>query len=124
MNTEISRVKQILEEDESVILAYLFGSRANGTANKRSDWDFGIYFKEDVLKKDCWHDLVLSAKLSRVLKSEAQIINLNKEIYPILGFETIKNNGPIVNKDEEKRLELENGLMRNYYDWLYYYNRR
>ena len=47
MNQKIEKIKEILRANSSVKFAYLFGSRAKGIADKKSDWDIAIYFRKD-----------------------------------------------------------------------------
>lgn len=123
MNDNIERIKEFLSQESSVLIAYLFGSRLKGTANKKSDWDIGIYFTQESLDSNPWHDFIIGAKLSLMLKSEVEVITLNKPSFPLLGFEIIGRGKLLVSKDEDLRLDLENRLSRNYYDWNYFFKR-
>ena len=48
---KIRRLKEILNNQSSVIIAYLFGSRVKGYANEKSDWDIAVYFSEPIKTK-------------------------------------------------------------------------
>lgn len=119
----IEKIKEILSKEPSVVLAYLFGSRIKGTTNHRSDWDIAIYFTQNTLDSDQWHDFNISAKLSQILKSEAQVITLNKPPNPLLGFEIIGKGKLLLCRDNNLRLDYENRILRNYHDWSYFYKR-
>lgn len=121
INTE--NIKNMLDKEPSVIFAYLYGSRAKGNVNHKSDWDIGIYFTKESLEIDPWHDFKIGAKLSQILKSEVEVVVLNKTLSPILGFEIIGRGKLLVDKDKNLRLDFENRVLRNYYDWLYFYKR-
>lgn len=121
MDKDLEKIKGILLNEQSVILAYLFGSRAKAKRgiNQRSDWDFGIYFTQAVLDAKPWHDFILGAKLSQILGAEAQIVVLNKPLPSLLGSEIVGKGYLVVNKDENLRLSYENRTLRNYFDWSY-----
>ncbi len=121
MDKDVEKIKGILLNEHSVILAYLFGSRAKAKRdiNQRSDWDFGIYFTQVVLDTKPWHDFILGAKLSQMLGAEVQIVVLNKPLPPLLGAEIVGKGYLVVNKDENLRLGYENRTLRNYFDWSY-----
>jgi len=40
----IQRLKEILNDQQSIIFSYLFGSRTKGYANEKSDWDIAVFF--------------------------------------------------------------------------------
>jgi len=48
---KIQHLKEILSNQSSVIIAYLFGSRVKGYANEKSDWDIAVYFSEPIKTK-------------------------------------------------------------------------
>lgn len=43
--SNISMLKKYFKENDFVVLAFLFGSRAKKLQRKISDWDIGVYFK-------------------------------------------------------------------------------
>lgn len=45
MDDKIEKLKEYFEKREDVVMAFLFGSRANETVHLSSDWDIGVYFK-------------------------------------------------------------------------------
>lgn len=123
MDNNIEKIKEILSTEPSVIVAYLFGSRVKGTTNHRSDWDVGIYFKKESIGSNPWHDFNIGAKLSQILKSEVQIITLNKPLNPLLGFEIVGKGNLLIDKDKKIRIDFENRILRNHFDWLYFHKR-
>ena len=47
MKEKIEELKEYFSKKEKVVLAFLFGSRAENREGKISDWDIGIYLKSD-----------------------------------------------------------------------------
>lgn len=123
MNKDTEKIKESLLNEPSVILAYVFGSRIKGSINNRSDWDLGVYFTQKNLSNNPWHDFMLAAKLEQIVNAEVQIIVLNKPLTPLLGFEIVGKGQLLINKDDNLRLDYENRILRNYYDWNYIYKR-
>lgn len=123
MDNNIEKIKEFLNNETSIIFAYLYGSRVKGATNHRSDWDIGIYFTQRNLDNDPWHDFKISSKLAQILKSEVQVVVLNKALNPLLGFEIVGKGKVLVDKNKDLRLDYENRILRNYYDWSYFYKR-
>lgn len=42
---QFSKLKTYFKNRDDVLMAFLFGSQANGIGTKRSDWDIGVYLK-------------------------------------------------------------------------------
>ena len=83
MNQKIEKIKEILRANSSVKFAYLFGSRAKGIADKKSDWDIAIYFRKDPQKLSKWTVFSLEAELSKEIGNEVQITVLNNLDSPV-----------------------------------------
>lgn len=44
---KIEKLKEYFEKRDDVVMAYLFGSQANGATHTDSDWDIAVYFKSE-----------------------------------------------------------------------------
>ena len=89
---EIKRITEKLTEALSPLRIYLFGSYANGTANKDSDFDFYIIVKDDA---ENLVDLTAAAyKSIRQVRSRAVDIVIGTQS----GFEKRKNRAGIENE--------------------------
>ena len=75
-NQKLTLLKKYFKEQPSVVMAFLFGSRAQGIERKSSDWDIGIYLKEskdiDKIKNKIWEDV------EDILEKEVDLILLNE----------------------------------------------
>jgi len=69
----IDRLKDALEKEENVLLAYLFGSRATGKASQISDFDLAVLLKDSSL-----------AGIGRVLFSASKALGVNEDAVDIL----------------------------------------
>jgi hypothetical protein len=111
-------------KEESVELAYLFGSVAEDTAGPLSDVDIGVYLSETLTKKErIYKRIDLINELSDLLKSDKlDLIVINDTGY-VLNFEIIRPNVLIFSRDEGMRVDVECYIMSMYLDWKYYEDR-
>lgn len=115
---------EILKKKPHIIFAYLFGSKAKGYSNERSDWDIGVYFEEPLSKHGHWPAFELEAELSRAVGATVQIIVLNDPLPPVFGFEIIKDGIVLIDRESNLRMEFENSMLRHYYDWQFFLKRQ
>jgi len=69
----IDRLRDALEKDENILLAYLFGSRATGKASSISDFDVAVLLKDNSL-----------TGIGRVLFSVSKSLGVNEDAVDIL----------------------------------------
>ena len=121
---QLKPLMELLNNKPFIAFAYLFGSRAKGCANKRSDWDIAVFFSDVPKKIGRWPTFKLEAELSRAVEGEVQVTVLNHPLPPVLGFEIVKNGEVLLDRDENLRMEFENRILRHYYDWQYFLRRQ
>ena len=114
----------ILDNQPSVVFAYLFGSRAKGYANDKSYWDIAVYFLEPTENLGMWPAFELEAKLSRAIDSTVQITTLNSSVSPVFGFKIVSEGILLTDKNEHLRIDFESKVLRCYYDWQYFLKRQ
>jgi predicted nucleotidyltransferase len=117
-------LNEILNNQSSVVFAYLFGSRAKGYANEKSDWDIAVYFLEPTENLGVWPAFELEAKLSRAISSMVQITMLNSPVSPVFGFKIVSEGILLTDKNEYLRIGFESKVLRCYYDWQYFLKRQ
>lgn len=103
VNKKIKLLKDYLNSEDSIILAFLFGSQANNLSHKSSDWDIGIYLKlkesqDTEIFDEIW------AKVEEILDSEVDLILLN-DAPPLLVSRIIREGLPLVIKDRKFYLD-------------------
>lgn len=106
---------------EGVILAYLFGSQARGTAHQESDIDFGVLFDKKVHSKDY---LRREGKLIEFFsnfypKKEINIVNLNVAS-PLLKQVVILEGKLLYQKDDLTRINFEIQTLHEYEDMKHF----
>ena len=108
-------LKEVLEKDENVIFAYLFGSQVSGLATEKSDIDVAVYFK---LPPEGVEKLDYAVKLEDVVKKEIDLVVLN-EASPFLRFHILRTGVPLVVKDSEVLAKFKEKAMKDYDEYSY-----
>lgn len=76
VNNVIVSVEKLFNNDNNILLVYLFGSYIEGYANENSDIDFAILFRDNI---GLWAEMELQSHISDVLCFEkVDVVNLNK----------------------------------------------
>jgi len=124
MKQKMKPLIELLNKQPHIIFAYLFGSKAKGYANERSDWDIAIYITESMKENLLWPAFELEAHLSRAVKATVQVTILNRPLPPVFAFEILKDGILLIDRKPNLRMEFENKILRHYYDWQYFLNRQ
>jgi predicted nucleotidyltransferase len=114
-NKTLKALNALFQEEDKVLVAYLFGSYAKGIQTIKSDIDIAILLKETPQKMLDYY-LRMTSKLSQVLKSEVDLIVLNTAP-PLLKYQVIKHGKLIHSKDEEARIKFEAKTQDEYLDF-------
>jgi len=125
MRNDVAKLIETLNTKPFIAFAYLFGSRVKNHCNKRSDWDVAVYFSEPPENFGIWTSFEVEAELSRAVESTVQVIVLNKRLpSPVFGFQIVSEGIVLIERDENLRMEFENRILRQYYDWQYFLKRQ
>ena len=124
MKQKMKPLIELLNKQPHITFAYLFGSKAKGYANERSDWDIAIYITESMKENLLWPAFELEAHLSRAVKATVQVTILNRPLPPVFAFEILKDGILLIDRKPNLRMEFENKILRHYYDWQYFLNRQ
>ena len=113
-----NRLSGLFLQDKRIIAAYLFGSRADGSAYEGSDLDFGIMLDPGSEQPFTLNDeLDLEAKVEAALRSDNFDLVVINDVPLILQFRIISPAKLIYVKDDDKRCETEEHIMVRYYDF-------
>jgi uncharacterized protein YutE (UPF0331/DUF86 family)/predicted nucleotidyltransferase len=121
---KIELLKKYFKKKKSVLLAFLFGSRAKKREMGESDWDIGVYFKpkeyleletnfEYPEEEGMWSDLVDILKTDNV-----DLVVLNRA-RPDLVYTTLRDGIPLIIRDKGLYLDL---LCKTYYEAIDWWN--
>lgn len=103
-----------------VVLAYLFGSRARGTAAPRSDIDIAVLFSDKV-KQDDYFDkrIELASEIDKALRTYKTEVICLQEAPPLLKHEAVFRGKAIFVKDRNLQFKVETRIMQEYEDTKY-----
>lgn len=102
---------------KSIIAVYLFGSRADGTAHQNSDYDIGILLNNKVNYETAGlMQMELEEKAESILSCPVDIVLLNYASI-VIRFKIINNGTVLYCRDDEKRTDFEEIVMRDYHDF-------
>jgi predicted nucleotidyltransferase len=124
MRQKIKPIIELLNKQPHITFAYLFGSKAKGYANERSDWDIAVYFNKSIKQNGRWPEFELEAEISRVIEATVQVTVLNAPLSPVFGFEIIKDGVILLDRDPKLRIDFENRMLRHCHDWQYFLKRQ
>lgn len=114
-------VKEFLQKQDHVKLAYLFGSIALQKAGKLSDVDLAVFLDESLDKKEKFRiKLRLIADLEDILKIDRLDLVIMNDAPLSLNFEIIKANYPLFIRNKDLKVDLEQYIMSRYLDRQYY----
>lgn len=118
----IKKLKKYFQEQEDVLMAFVFGSQAKGLSRKISDWDIGIYFKpreylELETEKDYPNEDKIRLDLIDILKTdEVDFVVLNRA-KPSLVYNILREGLPLIIKNRKLYLDLLCKVSYEAMDW-------
>lgn len=115
---QIEELKQVFLS-EGVAFAYLFGSRAVGSANKNSDYDIAVYLQENISPKDFFDiRMNLIRKVGKVLSTDKlDLVLLNQIKSSFFKFVIIKEGDLIFDNNYPLRIDVELKIIQAYQDY-------
>ncbi|HWQ14772.1 MAG TPA: nucleotidyltransferase domain-containing protein [Roseiflexaceae bacterium] len=107
-----------------VLVAYLFGSRAEGRAHGRSDVDVAVLFPRELPKEERWRwQLELIGRLTDAYRTDDVDLVILNDAPPLLRYEVIRRRRVLYNRDDEARVAFEVRAMQEWFDWAPRYKR-
>jgi len=100
-----NEVKEFLQNQDQVELAYLFGSVAQGGEGKLSDVDLAVFLDESLDEKERFNfKLSLISDLEDILRTDRLDLVIMNDAPVSLNFEIIKANYPLFIRDEDLKV--------------------
>lgn len=116
-NNIMKILKSFFTKEKSILFCYLFGSYAYGNYNSKSDIDMAVFLDEKECRDFFRFRLEMMAKLSKLLKKEADIVVLNDLSSVFFKYVILREGKLIGANDIEKMIEFEAKVLRDYYDY-------
>jgi predicted nucleotidyltransferase len=110
----IDSFRSVLEPDERVLLAYVFGSLARGDASDGSDADVAVLAARELSLDERTR---LGEQLGRAIGFErpVDLVDL-RSASPVLAAEVVRDGERIVERDPLVRFDFEMGAIRRFED--------
>jgi len=112
------QLKQLFSSIDGIHLAYLFGSQITSQKGPLSDYDFAVYFDDNLthVKRNNL-TLELHQKIAKIVKTDAiDLVVLNQNNNSILKFNIIKD-GVLLYQKEPYKVIIEPAIMSEYFDF-------
>ena len=108
----VAKVRHVLEHEPGIVVAWIFGSVARGTARPESDVDVAVAF-DDVLPLPRLLDL--QAALTELLQKETQVVDVRRAPVDLV-HRVLRDGILVVERDRSKRIRLEVDARNRYFD--------
>jgi predicted nucleotidyltransferase len=119
----IERVRRVLAgRGDAIVVAYLFGSVARGTATASSDVDLGVLFSDDPPATLAGLHLDLEAELERAVGVPVQLVVLNRAPCDLV-HRVLRDGIVVVDRDPSRRIRFEVRARNAYFDLKPYVDR-
>lgn len=121
-NSLLGLLKDVLEKEDDIIFAYLFGSYAYGVANPNSDIDVAVYLKPSEMKEYLLKEKrILSALIDRIHTDRIDLRILNVSTF-LFQYHVLKEGILILVRDEQQRVDFETRIMERFFELKPYIN--
>jgi len=114
----MSRIGQVLAEEESIVLCYAFGSYPRGEATPLSDLDLGLVVSEETPVNQ-YTELVfrLTSKIGGLVENIEADIRILNGAPPELRYSAVAKGVMILCKNERARIRFETDAVTEYLDF-------
>ena len=109
-------LKQVMEKDEDVLFAYLYGSHVHNSIHFESDIDVAVYLKPSNIKKYIKKEEELTTLLITQLHSDKIDLRILNSSPFLLQYNIIKEGILIFVRDEPERVDFENRVMSRFFE--------
>lgn len=118
------QLKQLFASIDGIHLVYLFGSQITSQKGPLSDYDFAVYFDNNLTNiKRNNIILELHQKIAKILKTDAiDLVIMNQNNNSILKFNIIKE-GVLLHQKEPYKIIVEPAIMSEYFDFKQFLDR-
>ena len=109
-------LKEVLEKDEDILFAYLYGSLVFNSIHPESDIDITVYLKPSDIKEYIKKEEELLATLITKLHNDKIDLRILNTSPFLLQYNIIKEGIPILIRDEAERVDFETRVMNRFFE--------
>jgi predicted nucleotidyltransferase len=109
-------IKEVMEKDEDILFAYLYGSRVHPSTHFGSDIDVAVYLKPSNIKNYIKKEEELTALLMTQLRSDKIDLRILNTSPFLLQYNILKEGILIFVRDEHERVDFEIRVMNRFFE--------
>ena len=109
-------LKEVLEKDEDILFAYLYGSRVYRSTHFESDVDIAVYLKPSEVKEYIKKEKELTSTMITKLHTDRIDLRILNVSPFLLQYNIIKEGIPILIRDEAERVDFETRVMNRFFE--------
>lgn len=114
-------LKDLLQKDDSVQTAYIFGSVAKGRSGPLSDIDIAVLLKESLTPRERYEKrILLINEISSALRTDDVNLVIMNGSPLLLNYNIIRDGKLLESKNESRRVLYETSIMSRYLDRKFY----
>ncbi len=122
MNMQLRKLRALFRKN-GVVLAYLFGSQARGTAVESSDADIAVLLPAKLSKEVRFETrLILMEECAKILKKNIDLVVFNDVSSLFFRYAVIQEGILIYECAEDEYVDFESELLGNYFDFQPFLN--
>lgn len=118
MDKYLPQLNNLFSQYKEIKLVYLFGSQAKKKISPLSDYDFAVYFDQNI-DVDCQKELILTliSGISLIIRTEKiDLVVLNQSFSPLFKFNILKE-GNLIYQQPPYKLIVEPAIYSEYFDF-------
>jgi len=112
----VNTLKEILEKDQEVLFAYLYGSSIYDHDQLGSDIDVAVYLQPSNIKNYMEKEDALTTTLAIQLHNDQIDLRILNTLPFLLQYNVLKEGMPIFVRNEFERVEFETRVMYRYFE--------
>jgi predicted nucleotidyltransferase len=112
----VNTIKEILEKEQEVLFAYLYGSSAYDHDQPGSDIDIAVYLQPSNVKNYIKKEDALTTALAIQLHNDQIDLRILNTLPSLLQYNVLKEGIPIFVRNESERVEFETRVMYRFFE--------
>jgi predicted nucleotidyltransferase len=109
-------LKEVMEKDEKVLFAYLYGSYARGSIDFARDIDVAVYLRSSDVKGYIKKEEELTIELVTKIHRDSIDLRILNVLPLLLQYNILKDGMPIFVRDDKERVDFETKVMNRFFE--------
>jgi predicted nucleotidyltransferase len=109
-------LKKVMEKDQEVLFAYLYGSYANNSIDIKSDIDVAVYLEPSNIKEYIKKEEELTISVVTQIHQDKIDLRILNVLPLLLQYNILKDGIRIFVRDERERVDFETRVMNRFFE--------